>query len=214
MVSKTSIPKRLLSAANLLLTERAPLFVTAFVGAVAWSFSHVVDRAGDAPIVAYCQVQQTIRDIKLGEINRTTVRVQHLSKSKSFKRVVLILKRANDSVDTLFLTQHPMSDLKGIPPAPPGDAEVDVDIDAAQFTIPNLPPLARFELTAHYRGHTKPVLVGDSNALDSYILEEESIHTFVLRNERTLIWGSLGVWLALIILWTVFFKQDKPAEDH
>jgi hypothetical protein len=192
-----------------MLTDRAPWLLTAFLAAVAWAFSHVVDRVGDAPFVVYSLCYESLRSEKDHSVTRVTAQVHNLSKSSSFERVALILRRAELSADTLFLVQRNMADVRGVPPTSTGDAEVDVDVYAAQFTIATLPPLSRFELVAHYRGKDKPVLVGVPNRSGPFILTEETLHTFVLKHEHTLIFGALGLWLILIIALYALAKRYK-----
>lgn len=194
-------------------TEGGPLlWVTAFLAALGWAITHFVDRIVSSPAVEY-QLNVSAAESATGQA-QAKVLLTNLSRTTAHEDVIVRLRRANLHSNLRFIKDA--CEIIAIPPASLGTDEgrAACDEEVAEFRATILPPQGRAALLVKFTGSGNLSVQGGSSGkkASQYYLAPCGFQTWLARWEFPVLFGALGVWLVLLVIWLFFaprFRADK-----
>ena len=181
-----------------LLSEKAPLIVSAWLAAAGWVLVHLTENLTNSPSIEY--------EIEYGQDSTSAqmaVTLYNLSRTQTYHGLEFAFSLANTKGGSF---QAPAIDAR--PPASiqtPPTSSSETNADTILFKIPNFYPNARMILSAQYSGAEKPVF-RLTQTKDAVNLVRKGWETYFVDHESIiLIWG-VGVWLLFLLLYWCFTR--------
>ena len=192
---------------NSLLQDKVPFFVTLFIGALGWAVANFVDRVVLSPIIEY-EIKIHADSAQSGQ-SEVRVLLRNLSRTVAHKDVLIRLRKAKEEAAIRFVR----SGCDIIPIAPTSLGQTDgtavCDDDVAEFRAGTLPPQGAAILVARYHGAGEITIQGGpaGSGGDAYYLAPASFQTCLARNEFSILFSGLAVWLVLMLIW--FYCESR-----
>ncbi|WP_341705257.1 hypothetical protein [Ferrovibrio sp.] len=154
-----------------------PLFVSLFTGILAWSISHLADRVIESPSLLYSSTVESLTDPSISietDPKTLTVRLQNLSRDKTFKNVeILLTAPAGSSMNAFRITPTQ--------PAHEGNNPQILAGLSGRALLPEIQPNWKFDIVAEFVGETPSVRISAPNSVMRLI--EPGFEATLAKNE-------------------------------
>lgn len=208
-IEKT-VDNRQTHALSWLSTDKAPLYVSFFFAALAWTLVRTVDRIAATPIVEYRVHPHSETFIGDGPDRVIGVRFRNMTLARPVNCLIVNLsaqtKKSADEMPLEFTKMTPSTYRLNGHVLAKATAEV-LDARSAQLNMKNFPPGADIEFGVRANGTGKLNVKaspcedskGTEGAAAMPVILERSLKTRVIERELQVLWSGLGLWaLALI----------------
>jgi hypothetical protein len=181
-------------------SEKAPYIVTLIIAGLAWTITHIVDRLLATPMLTY-QIQELAENGK----RSVYITLNNIERDRAFRDVRLTLTAApGDSLSNPVIIP--------VEPASEGDQPGMQAGRTFDFKFPEIQPGGRFEISASYKGPTRPSL-RISLANGSIYAVQPSTETFLVEHEIEVLTGLVVVWLITLVGVSIFHNRTAGVVD-
>lgn len=153
------------------MAESAPYLVTITVAAIAWAFTHTVDRLTDTPFLKY-----TIEEVRSGDKYSTYIVISNITRNKTFKKINLLATTSIKDVVTGG-SIIPRS------PAFEGDNPPTIAERTFAFTFPQIEPGWQFEVSIIHNTSDPATLRLSTDGDQTFLATTRTMETFLLEYE-------------------------------
>jgi hypothetical protein len=187
---------------NVLEMTKLPYLLTALLAAFSWNAVHLTNRYIDSPIIEWSYRVEKRGGEKVGIYD-----IYNLSRGKRFEDITFSLHLRRG-----YFTQCVVE--KIVPAGnvavsyPKAEAFQTQKIEKLEVTVTELHPKWKIRIIVGNSGNERPKL--NFRCDDPVNLVARNFASFLVRNEISLLWGSMGLWVFLIGVYFVRLSGKHP----
>jgi hypothetical protein len=169
-----------------MMADKAPYLVTVIVAALAWTFTHVVDRLLASPLVTY---QEQLDES--GGKKKLSLTLKNISSEKTFRDIHLLMAVPFGGLIT-------NASVTPVQPAWEGDKPPTWHEHTFEHIFPVMQPGTQLEVSVTYDGNEPPSLRMFSDGTIKFV--QPSWETWLVEHEVGVLIGLLLVGIVLLII--------------
>lgn len=184
---------------SLLLTEKVPYLFTFLMGALGWSFMHMVSQVEQLPVL---KVRMT--GSSQGDDKRVSAEVKNISAATIFRQLDLYLRPSDETASSL--RDADMEYVRPVVADPATKEKPKVSDGIACYHVEELQPFCAVRLLVS-AGSRQPVTLWYKS--DTAIrLMDSGLETRLIEHEFGVMLGLIGIWLCLLAGYFIFLYRN------
>ncbi len=191
--------------------DKVPYGLTVLFVIWGWTITHVVEDVRERAGVVYDIDISEMNDQAVPNLKKATVRVENLTRDKTFQNFVVRVSRSRAKDDVEFLTRPGAFSLRYGGSRSPESVDADGDSEGVEYRVSDLSPGTYVVVTAIYKGFGLPIVTGRSDLKETLYFAKSGWLAILARYEsQVLIFFALVA--TAIIGYSLFPSNSSSAQ--